>query len=44
MTLWQWFDEHTDEREIFAHAMMGLTVGCARDREALSLPRDRAGL
>jgi hypothetical protein len=29
MTLWQWFDEHTDEREIFAHAMMGLTVGDA---------------
>jgi len=29
MNLWQWFAEHPDEREIFAHAMMGLTVGDA---------------
>ncbi len=25
MTVWQWFEAHPDEREIFAHAMMGLT-------------------
>ncbi|MBL8606957.1 MAG: hypothetical protein JNL38_06540 [Myxococcales bacterium] len=24
-TVWEWFDAHPDEREIFAHAMMGIT-------------------
>jgi O-methyltransferase domain len=24
--VWDWFDEHPDERDIFAHCMMGLTV------------------
>jgi SAM-dependent methyltransferase len=26
MNVWQWFEAHPDEREIFAHCMMGLTV------------------
>jgi hypothetical protein len=26
MNVWQWFEAHEDEREIFAHCMMGLTV------------------
>lgn len=26
MTVWDWFDGHPDEREIFAHCMMGITV------------------
>jgi hypothetical protein len=26
MSVWQWFDEHPDERETFARAMMGMTV------------------
>jgi hypothetical protein len=25
-SVWAWFDAHPDEREMFAHAMMGLTV------------------
>lgn len=25
-SIWEWFDEHPDERENFAHAMMGFTV------------------
>jgi hypothetical protein len=25
MTVWAWFDAHADEREMFAHVMMGLT-------------------
>jgi O-methyltransferase len=29
MNVWQWFDEHPDERELFAHAMMGITTGDA---------------
>jgi hypothetical protein len=24
--VWDWFDEHEDEREMFAHCMMGITV------------------
>src|SRR5256885_2106133 len=28
-TVWDWFDAHPDERETFAHAMMGLTAGDA---------------
>ena len=24
--VWEWFDEHEDEREMFAHSMMGITV------------------
>jgi len=28
-SVWRWFDEHADEREMFAHAMMGVTVGDA---------------
>jgi hypothetical protein len=27
--VWEWFDEHPDEREMFAHAMMGLTFNDA---------------
>jgi hypothetical protein len=27
--VWQWFDEHPDEREMFAQAMMGITVADA---------------
>ncbi|HEX4338463.1 MAG TPA: methyltransferase [Polyangiaceae bacterium] len=26
MDVWQWFDRHPDEREMFAHCMTGLTV------------------
>ena len=26
MSVWDWFDHHADEREMFAQAMMGLTV------------------
>ena len=26
MSVWKWFDEHADEREMFAHSMMGITV------------------
>ncbi len=26
MSIWDWFDRHPDERENFAHAMMGFTV------------------
>ena len=26
MDVWQWFDAHPDEREMFAHCMMGITV------------------
>ena len=26
MNVWDWFDQHPDEREMFAHCMMGLTV------------------
>jgi hypothetical protein len=29
MSVWEWFDAHPDEREMFAHAMMGITVGDA---------------
>jgi hypothetical protein len=29
MTVWEWFDGHPDEREMFAHAMMGLTFNDA---------------
>src|SRR5581483_1442669 len=25
-SVWTWFDEHEDEREMFAHSMMGITV------------------
>lgn len=25
-SVWQWFDEHPDEREMFAHAMMSMTL------------------
>ncbi len=28
-SVWDWFDEHPDEREMFAHGMMGITVGDA---------------
>jgi hypothetical protein len=28
-TVWAWFDRHPDERENFAHAMMGFTVAAA---------------
>jgi hypothetical protein len=26
MSVWDWFDAHPDEREMFAHCMMGITV------------------
>ncbi len=26
MTVWDWFEKHPDEREIFAHVMMGITL------------------
>ncbi|NUO48698.1 MAG: hypothetical protein HOV80_07570 [Polyangiaceae bacterium] len=26
MTVWDWFEKHPDEREMFAHVMMGLTL------------------
>jgi hypothetical protein len=26
MSVWQWFDEHPEERETFAHAMMTMTI------------------
>ncbi len=26
MTVWEWFDEHPEERETFAHAMMSVTL------------------
>jgi len=29
MDVWQWFDKHPDERETFAHAMMGVTLADA---------------
>jgi hypothetical protein len=29
MSVWDWFDAHPDERECFARAMMGMTVGDA---------------
>jgi hypothetical protein len=29
MTLWDWFERHVDEREMFAQAMMGLTIAHA---------------
>lgn len=29
MTLWDWFERHADEREMFAQAMMGLTIADA---------------
>src|SRR5262249_17869851 len=29
MTVWEWFQAHSDEREMFAHAMMGLPFGDA---------------
>jgi len=29
MSVWEWFDAHPDEREMFAHVMMGLTFGNA---------------
>jgi O-methyltransferase len=29
MNVWQWFEQHPDERENFAHAMMGITVNDA---------------
>ena len=29
MSVWQWFDEHPEEREGFARAMMGLTINDA---------------
>jgi hypothetical protein len=28
-SVWEWFEQHPGEREIFAHAMMGITVGQA---------------
>ncbi len=28
-TVWDWFDRHADEREMFAHVMMGLTIASA---------------
>ena len=27
MSVWEWFDANPDEREMFAHVMMGLTFG-----------------
>jgi len=32
-TVWEWFDEHQDEREMFAHCMMGMT---ARDAPVIA--------
>jgi hypothetical protein len=29
MTIWEWFERHADEREMFAHTMMGITVADA---------------
>jgi len=29
MNVWEWFDRHADEREIFAHTMMGISVADA---------------
>jgi hypothetical protein len=29
MTVWDWFERHEDEREMFAHAMMGISVADA---------------
>jgi hypothetical protein len=29
MNVWDWFDAHPDEREMFAHCMMGITVSHA---------------
>ena len=29
MNVWEWFERHSDEREIFAHSMMGLSVADA---------------
>jgi O-methyltransferase len=29
MTIWDWFEQHADERELFAHAMMGVTLADA---------------
>lgn len=29
MTVWEWFERHGDEREMFAHAMMGISVADA---------------
>jgi C-methyltransferase len=29
MNVWEWFERHTDEREMFAHSMMGLSVADA---------------
>jgi hypothetical protein len=29
MNVWQWFEEHSDEREMFAHSMMGISVADA---------------
>jgi C-methyltransferase len=29
MNVWQWFEHHVDEREMFAHAMMGMSVADA---------------
>jgi hypothetical protein len=29
MNIWQWFDAHSDERENFAHSMMGMSVADA---------------
>lgn len=26
MTVWEWFEQHRDEREVFAHLMMGITL------------------
>jgi len=29
MSVWEWFESHADEREIFAHSMMGISVADA---------------
>lgn len=29
MTVWEWFERHADEREMFAHSMMGVSVADA---------------
>lgn len=29
MTIWEWFERHADEREVFAHTMMGMSIADA---------------
>jgi len=43
-TVWEWFDAHPDEREIFAHAMMGITIQTAPVIAALTPLEDVAVL